>query len=56
MNDRWVKPEFREVRLGGECTAYAGRVPDDSRQGSPCQEREKGAPTEANGNAGDARR
>lgn len=24
MNDRWVKPDFQDMAVAGECTAYAG--------------------------------
>jgi coenzyme PQQ precursor peptide PqqA len=24
MAEKWTAPEFREISLGGECTAYAG--------------------------------
>ncbi|HEY7328568.1 MAG TPA: pyrroloquinoline quinone precursor peptide PqqA [Gemmataceae bacterium] len=24
MSDRWIKPDFQEIGVGGECTAYAG--------------------------------
>jgi hypothetical protein len=31
MNDSWQKPDFEEVAVNGECTAYSGAVgrPDD---------------------------
>ena len=31
MNDSWHKPDFEEVAVNGECTAYSGAVgrPDD---------------------------
>ena len=24
MNDLWLKPDFQEIGVSGECTAYAG--------------------------------
>lgn len=24
MNDQWLKPDFQEIGVSGECTAYAG--------------------------------
>jgi len=35
MQSTWVKPDFREVAVNGECTAYAGTgldgpYPDDA--------------------------
>jgi hypothetical protein len=24
MSDRWLKPDFQEIAVAGECTAYAG--------------------------------
>ena len=24
MSDRWLKPDFQQICVGGECTAYAG--------------------------------
>jgi len=24
VSDRWLKPDFQEIGVGGECTAYAG--------------------------------
>lgn len=24
MRDRWLKPDFQEIDVGGECTAYTG--------------------------------
>jgi hypothetical protein len=24
MSDRWLKPDFQEIGISGECTAYAG--------------------------------
>ena len=24
MSDRWLKPDFQEICVSGECTAYAG--------------------------------
>lgn len=24
MSDRWLKPDFQEIGVAGECTAYAG--------------------------------
>ena len=24
MNDQWLKPDFQDIGVSGECTAYAG--------------------------------
>lgn len=24
MSDRWIKPDFQDISVSGECTAYAG--------------------------------
>lgn len=24
MSDQWLKPDFQEIAVAGECTAYAG--------------------------------
>jgi hypothetical protein len=36
VNDSWQKPDFEEVAINGECTAYSGAVghPDDGGSAS----------------------
>jgi coenzyme PQQ precursor peptide PqqA len=46
MQEKWIKPDFDEIHVAGECTAYASvRVPtnaervniaDDARNRSEC--------------------
>jgi hypothetical protein len=26
MSEQWIKPDFQEITVSGECTAYAGAV------------------------------
>jgi len=39
VSDRWLKPDFQEIGVSGECTAYAGT--QDAREAntlSACRE------------------
>lgn len=42
MHKPWSKPDFQQIRVNGECTAYSGTsdVPGDHVQ--PLQEQERG--------------
>jgi hypothetical protein len=30
MKNTWIRPDFDEIGVGGECTAYAGAAPSGS--------------------------